>query len=459
MNSKSEPTELDAYLKANPHTELADVLLPDMNGILRGKQLSRAHISDLYQDGIRMPISSYLLDWRGQNIEAIGYGSGDGDPDAFALAAPGSIVPVPWAKRSTAQVMVSLHDEEGNRHFACPRQVLENAAKPLLDMGLKIVIAIEYEFYLVTRDTQTGAVKPAPGKSGHMPSTVNVYGLDDLYEHGALLDEIYASCEVQGIPAETFVSEYAPGQYEINLYHCDDALKACDNAILLERCIKEVARKHGVIATFMAKPFAETAGCGLHVHVSLIDKDGNNVFAGPVDEELNRPVSDMLRHAAGGLLSTMDESTALYAPNANSFRRLRPDSYAPIYSNWGSDNRSVSVRIPGSNEKNIRLEHRVAGADANPYLVVAGVLAGLHHGITEKIEPPAPVIGDGYAQGGTNLPLNWNDALDAFKASKVMPKYLGEQYAQVFEAARRSECNDYQAFVPPLDYEWYLRTA
>ena len=363
MTSTSEPAELEAYFETHPHTELADVLLPDMNGILRGKQLSRDHISDLYGDGIRLPISSYLLDWRGQNIEAIGYGSSDGDPDAFARAIPGSIRPVPWANRSTAQVMVSLHDENGNRHFADPRQVLENAAKPLIDMGLKIVIAIEYEFYLVVRDAETGKVKPAPGQSGDTPTTVNVYGLDDLYEHSAMLDEIHKACEVQAIPAETFVSEYAPGQFEINLHHCDDVLEACDNAILLERCIKEVARKHGVIATFMAKPFAETAGCGLHVHVSLIDKDGNNIFAGPMDEDLNRPVSDALRHAAGGMIATMGESMALYAPNANSYRRLRPDSYAPIYGNWGSDNRSVSVRIPGSNEKNVRLEHRVAGAD------------------------------------------------------------------------------------------------
>jgi len=462
MNHKPDIAEVESFLAAHPDVAIADVLLPDMNGVLRGKQLARGHIKDLFEDGARMPASTYFLDWTGRNVEVLKYGANDGDPDNFALAVPGSIVPVPWASRPTAQTLVSLYDDNGDLHFGDPRGVLQRAAKPLHDMGLKIVIAIEYEFYLVERNPDTGEVKPARTPTfGDRPLTDNVYGLDDLSDRAALFDEIHEACEIQGLPAETFVSEYAPGQFEINLHHCDDVVTACDQAILLERCIREISRKHGMIATFMAKPFAETSGSGLHVHVSLIDKDGNNIFAGPMDPELNRPVSDALRHAAGGMIATMPDAMALFAPNANSFRRLRPGSYAPIFGNWGSDNRSVSVRIPGSNEKNVRLEHRVAGADANPYLVVAGVLAGIHHGMVNKIAPPAPIplSVDGYVEGGSSLPLNWNAALDAFKQSKVMPGYLGEEYAQVFQTARRWECDNFQAVISALDYDWYLRTA
>jgi glutamine synthetase len=460
MTSQSHLEEVEEFLSNHPDVAIADILLPDMNGILRGKQLARNHIKDLYSDGARMPGSTYLLDWTGRNVAALKYGDSDGDPDSFARAVPGSLTLVPWTARPSAQTLVSLYDENGVLHFGDPRGVLQNAAKPLLDMGLKIVIAIEYEFYLVEKNSETGTVQPAPTATfGDRPATTNVYGLDDLADRAVLLDEIHHSCEIQGLPAETFVSEYAPGQFEINLHHCDDVLVACDQAILLERCIREVSRKHGMIATFMAKPFAETSGSGLHVHVSLIDKDGNNIFAGPMNPELNRPVSDALRHAAGGMIATMPEATALFAPNANSFRRLRPGSYAPVHGNWGSDNRSVSVRIPGSNEKNVHLEHRVAGADANPYLVVAGVLAGIHHGITKKIPPPPPIPLNGNAEDGAALPLNWNAALDAFKNGKVMPDYLGKQYAEVFETARRWECDNFQAAVSALDYDWYLRTA
>ena len=263
----------------------------------------------------------------------------------------------------------------------------------------------------------------------------------------------------RAFPAETFVAEYAPGQFEINILHSDDALKACDNAILLERCIKEVARKHGLIASFMAKPFIEQTGSGLHVHISLVDGDGNNVFAGPMDEAIKRPISDTMRHAIGGVVETLPEAMAIFAPNANSYRRLMPGAYAPVNTHWGGDNRTLCIRIPPSDEKAVRIEHRAAGADANPYLVTAAILAGIHHGISNKITPPPPVTGDASEVEGTELPARWEAALDLFAQSKVLPTYLGEEYCKCFHGCRKYEADNFHAHIDPLEYQWYLRTA
>jgi glutamine synthetase len=353
-------------------------------------------------------------------------------------------------------------DTEGKPHFADPRQILTNVLARFTAMGLTPVVAIEYEFYLIDQKAASkGDIRPARGcETGWRPSTTNVYGLEELYDFEALLDEIQQVCDTQKLPAETFVTEYATGQFEINLHHTNDALKACDQAIQLERCIKSVARKHGVIATFMAKPFAKQAGCGLHIHCSLLDNDGNNVLAGEMDEAIGRPISDMMRNAIGGLLTTMREGMAIFAPNANSYRRLKSGTYAPVRGLWGGDNRTVPLRIPGGSEKAIRVEHRVAGADANPYLVMATVLAGMHYGIVNNVTPPPPVTGDGYAMDtGIELPIRWPVALAAFDESNFLDEYLGEEWCDCFLAARSFEEENHHYAIPQIDYEWYLRTS
>lgn len=454
-------SEIEAFLSRHRDVVIIEMLLADMNGILRGKQIARDYASKLYTTGIRMPGSNYLLDWTGQNIPTLKFGTADGDPDYFCFAVPGALRPVPWAERPTAQVLASMYHEDGAPYFADPRYILKRTLTPLAELGLKPTVAIEYEFYLIDQQSAaSGTIEPAASPAGRRrPSETNVYGMDDLQDFETFLSKVHEACAIQGLPAETFVSEYAPGQFEINLHHVDDALLACDQAILLERCIKQVARRQGFIASFMAKPFAETAGSGLHVHVSLFDSKGRNVLAGPVDPVLGRPLSSIMHHAIGGLIDTMTEAMAIFAPNANSYRRLKPGTYAPVKANWGGDNRTVSIRIPGSDEDATRIEHRVAGADANPYLVVAAVLAGIHHGITHKRKPPPPVIGDGYAQEATVLPTRWQGALDAFSQGTVLRHYLGADYWQAFLTARQFECDNFHYQIQPLDYQWYLRTA
>lgn len=457
----SRASEMECFLAAHGDIETVEMMVGDMNGILRGKRLERDHLGDLYGAGVRLPGSNYLLDWSGRNVDGLTYGSSDGDPDYFCRALPGTLKAVPWAKKPMAQVLCEMTTAEGGPHFANPRHLLGRQIERLGALGFRANVALEYEFYLIDADAAAdGDIMPARSPANRWrQSLTNVYGLDGLADFEDFFNDVAAACQAQDLPAETAVSEYGAGQFEINLHYSPDPLQACDQGLLLERAIREVARAHGLIATFMAKPFAERAGSGLHVHVSLIDDAGANVFAGPHDKALGRGVSDTLRHAVAGLMATMAEGMAIFAPNANSYRRLRPGAYAPVKGQWGGDNRTLPIRMPGGPPEATRLEHRVAGADANPYLVVAAVLAGMAHGIANKLAPPPPVVGDGYARKGVNVPIHWPQALDAFSRSKVLAPALGKEWSRCFLAAKRQELETHHHTIPALDFEWYLRTA
>ena len=210
-------------------------------------------------------------------------------------------------------------------------------------------------------------------------------------------------------------------------------------------------------ASFMAKPFEDIAGCGLHIHFSVYDSEGINVFADLSSSE-TPAISDSLRYAVGGLIKCMPESMAIFAPNANSYRRLTPGAYAPLIPNWGYNHRDVSLRIPVSGHQDRRLEHRVAGADANPYLVMAAVISGIHHGITSKIHP-GPMLEEGVEmKGQITLPKTWSQALDVFDAGTTIKGGIGLDFCRVFSSVRRSECDKFAAKVSNIDYEWYLRS-
>lgn len=453
--------EVDAFVKQNPDLRGVDMLIPDMCGILRGKRIGVEAIDKLHEGGVALPGSTYMLDATGQNCETIDYGTRDGDPDYSCLGVSGTLKPVPWAHKPTAQVIASMLTQEGEPYFADPRFILARAAQPLADMGLTPVTAIELEFYLMdAKLDEAGRPRTAAAPvSGQPQTTTQVYGIEELYEFEDFLTDVEDACVAQDVPADTATAEYGPGQYEINLHHVDDPIKACDDAILLKRIIKGVARRHGMTATFMAKPFTDRAGCGMHIHLSLLDKNGKNIFAGPMDEEIGLPAAKALKYAIGGLAKTTKDSMAVFAPNANSYRRFQANSYAPINTAWGVDNRTVSLRIPRADASGMRVEHRIAGADANPYLTMACVLAGVHQGLTKKIEPGPIERDNAYEKPQTDLPLRWWQALSEFSDSKVLKKYLGAHYCEVYAAARSFENDAFQAQIPPLDYEWYLRTV
>jgi glutamine synthetase len=234
-------------------------------------------------------------------------------------------------------------------------------------------MAVE-SFYLV--DGGAKAMPRIPGSD--LPQDGRQFGMmEDLEAVDEFLADVDAWCQLQNVPAGAALAEFAPGQFEINLHHVDDPLRACEHALMLKRVVKAAALKNDLAATFMAKPFAGIPGSGLHIHVSLLDDDGNNIFAGECSDGA---FSETLRRAIGGLAATMGESMAIYAPNANSYRRFVRGAFVPSTPNWGVNHRGVALRSPLSSPVNNRVEIRVAGADATPTRDRRG-MAGLHHGI------------------------------------------------------------------------------
>jgi glutamine synthetase len=235
--------------------------------------------------------------------------------------------------------------------------------------------------------------------------------------------------------------------------HVDDPLLAGDQAVMFKRLIKGIARKQGYSATFMAKPYAKKSGNGMHVHFSLLNEEGVNVFDDGGEEG-----TDVLKHAVAGLLLTMADSMLTFAPHMNSYRRFMVGAHAPTFASWGYENRTVAIRIPESPCAARRIEHRVAGADANPYLVLATILAGALYGIENKLRPSEAIEGDAYSEENQRLvlPNKWDQATDIFSKSKVLEHYLGEEFMRVYTAAKRQEQRKLHEQISDIEYEAYL---
>jgi len=455
---KGIESELDRFLAEYPQTTGFEVLLPDINGMLRGVRATRHDMHGIVESGAYMSASTMLLDSRGVLPEGLETGLKDGDPDFPCRPVPGSFAPVPWSGRPTGQCLAQMFVEETTPCHYDSRYVLQRVLERYAEIGLRPVIALELEFYLLD-DSEAG--RPAPLRT-RIPGThllqdsPRLHGLDDLQELEHFLADVETACAAQRIPIGSTMSEGSPGQFEINLNHVANAELACDHAILLRRLIRGVARKNGMAATFMAKPFADLDGSGMHVHMSLIDAEGRNVFAGRPPASRPDAYAPALRHAVGGLLRAIPQTMAILAPNANSYRRLGPSSFLSVEQAWGVNHRRVALRIPPSDDANVRLEYRPAGADSNPYLVTAAVLAAVHHGITQRVEPPAMVREGQILEGDDGRAVNWEGALDGFERGGLLRDYLGGNFSDTYLRCRRLEAAEYRSRVPDLDYLWYL---
>ncbi|KUM44707.1 glutamine synthetase family protein [Pseudomonas sp. EpS/L25] len=460
MNSLSprvvQLTEANSFLKEHPEIQYVDLLITDMNGVVRGKRVERASLSKVYERGINLPASLFALDINGSTVESTGLGLHIGDADRTCFPIPGTLSPEPWQKRPTAQLLMTMHELDGSPFFADPREVLRRVVQKFDDLGLTLCAAFELEFYLIDQENVNGRPQPPRSPiSGKRPVSTQVYLIDDLDEYVDCLQDMLEAAKEQGLPADAIVKESAPAQFEVNLHHVEDAIKACDHAVLLKRLIKNIAYDHEMDSTFMAKPYPGQAGNGLHVHISLLDKaTGQNIFASD-DPEHHGP----LRHAIAGILDTLPASMAFLCPNVNSYRRFGAQFYVPNAPSWGLDNRTVAVRVPTGNSEAIRIEHRVAGADANPYLMLASILAGIHHGLTQQLDPGAPVSGNSYEQLEQSLPNNLRDALRELDDSPVMNQYISPEYIDIFVACKEAELEEFETTISDLEYNWYLHTV
>lgn len=440
--------EIDAFLTAHPDVATVEVLLADMNGIFRGKQMPIDGLKKIAKGSFPFPITTCFLTANGTNADSIAdeYGS---DPDRFCLPVPGSLKIMPWARKPTAQVQLTMLDSDGAPFFMDPRAVLDGVLARYREAGLSPVVALEYEFFLF----EAGSVPPVPVKPQNgmqAASGPSVYNLDVYYDFEPLMQEIEDSCRTQGLDVTGLVCEYGNGQFEVNLQHTSDVQQACDDALLLKRAVKSVALKHGLLASFMAKPLADEVGNGLHAHVSILNEAGDNIFAGEAGEAA-------LRHAVGGLIETMPEATAFFAPNANSFRRFDPEWFAPVVPNWGENNRRLSVRLPLSDDANRRFEHRVCGADVCPHLITAAILAGAFHGMQEKADPGTPLGEFDQVDFADMLPPRWRIALDTLDQGSVMRRYLGEGFVDLYLRVRRWEEEETHRQISNAEYDQYLR--
>jgi glutamine synthetase len=449
------PEEVAAFLERHPDVEAVQLVITDSNGVARGKNVAREELAALYGAGRNVAGSILGLDVTGEDVEETGLVWSVGDADQLCRPVAGTLARATWLARPTAQVLGTLFELDGRPAKADPRHVLARVVERLRARGCTPVVAVELEFYLLER-ARDGGLRPARGLvSGARGTRIDAYGLGRLDDMSPLFDELYAAGRALGLPVRTLMSEYAPGQFEITLEHRADALRAVDEAVMFKRAVRGVAARHGCVACFMAKPFGELAGSGMHLHASLADAEGRNLCADDAPQG-----SPLLRQAIGGLRATLADAMAVFAPHANSYRRFRALSYAPVAATWGVNNRTVSLRVPAGPPASRHVEHRVAGADANPYLVAAVVLAGMLHGIERRLDPGAPVEGNGYAQAGAgDLPLTWHAALERAAGSAFLADALGAGFLDVFLAVKRRECAKFAALVTDRDYEWYLDTT
>lgn len=442
------------WLRKHPEVRTIRVAAADLNGQARGKRIPARFADKALKDGTRFPFSILNLDIWGEDIDDSPLVFEQGDQDGVLRPTERGFMPMPWLEAPTALLPIWMYRDNGQPYEGDPRHALRSVVDRFKARGLTPVVAMELEFFLIDDSGKTLQVPPSPrsGKRRKAAETMSIRALDAF---DVFFTDLYDACEAMDIPADTSTSETGLGQFEVNLMHCDDALRAADDAWLFKMLVKGLARRHGFAASFMAKPYPEYSGSGLHTHFSVLDEAGDNIFdsGGPKG-------TAALRHAVSGCLSAMHDSALIFAPHANSYERLIPDAHAPTAICWGYENRTSALRIPAGNPAARRIEHRVAGGDVNPYLMLAVILGAALAGLEDTVEPPAPVSGNAYAVPGlAQIPTTWIDAIDAFEGSAVLPRILPRELIRNYVQTKRQEAHYLAEMSREEQVELYLDTV
>ena len=452
MDKSALSSWADSWARKHPDIESFRGIIFDINGVARGKRLPLSQLAKICSGGMRIPLSSANVDIWGRDIEGSKWVFETGDSDGRCEWTGRGPLIMPWSDRSAAIVPLVLYNEDKTPFDGDARNVLAAILDRFETLRLRPVPAFELEFYLADPKAVDGALSNP--LTGAAVIRDGVLSLDDLENFEAILSDIYDACKIQSVAADAAISESGIGQFEVNLRHNEDAMKVADDAMLFKNIVKSVARKHGLAASFMAKPFADRPGNGLHMHFSILDSNGANIF-----DNGDAEGSVMLHHAVAGVLAAMPESMLFFAPHLNSYRRLTPEQHAPMVACWGYENRTAAVRIPGGPPSQRRIEHRVAGADTNAYLVMAAILGAVLCGIEGKMQPPSPIKSSAYNSDHAHmatLPTSWQDSLDIFVSGKMLDEYIPDILRDMVIKTKKQEMKRFSALVTPFEYQSYL---
>lgn len=442
-----------SWLFEHPEVKTIRVAAADLNGVPRGKRVPARFATKVEEEGTRFPFSVLNLDIWGEDIDNSPLVFEAGDPDGVAMPTERGFVPMPWLSSPTALLPLWMYREDGTPFAGDPRHALAAVVERYTALGLTPVVATEMEFYLIDDSGKDIQVPRSPNSGKRRPGA-EILSLRALDAFDIFFSDLYDAAEAMDIPADTAISEAGLGQFEINLMHVDDALRAADDAWLFKTLVRGVARKHGFAASFMAKPYEDYSGNGMHVHFSVLDHNGNNIFA-----DGTAAGTPILQHAIAGCLAALPASALIFAPHGNSYDRLVPDSHAPTSVCWAYENRTAAIRVPGGNPAARRIEHRVAGGDVNPYLMLAAVLGAAITGIEERMAAPAPITGNAYDLKLPQMPGKWSDAIDAFEHSDIIKRIFTPELIRNLVATKRQELHYFAELTPRQEIDLYLDTV
>ncbi|MCA2013927.1 glutamine synthetase family protein [Pararhodobacter sp. CCB-MM2] len=441
------------WLRHHPDVRTIRVAAADLNGQARGKRVPVRFADKIVDEGTRFPFSVMNLDIWGEDIEDSPLVFDSGDADGVLKPTERGFLPMPWLEAPTALLPIWMFHEDGTPFGGDPRHALARVIEKFHAKGLYPVCATELEFYLIDDSGRELRVPPSP-RSGKRRPGADTLALRALDAFDRFFTDLYDCCEAMDIDADTAISEAGWGQFEVNLLHSNDVLKIADDTWLFKMLVRGLARKHGFAASFMAKPYEDWPGNGMHMHFSVTDKDGVNQF-----DDGTREGSTLLKNAVAGCLQAMSGTTLLLAPHWNSYDRFAPGAHAPTGIAWAYENRTAAVRIPSGSVKARRIEHRVAGGDINPYLMMAGVLGAALIGIEDGLTPPAPITGNAYELDLPQMPTTWQDAIDMFERSPEMARIFAPQLMENLVRTKRQELRYMAEMTPQEMLELYLDTV
>jgi len=426
---------------SNRKIEDVEAFVPDMAGSARGKVLPAPKFG---RGDMKMPESVFAQTISGDyvpdpdNVE---------DRDMLLVPDPQTLRPVPWAADPAASVFLDCYHRDGSPVSKSPRAVLRNVLAKYEARGWIPVVAPEVEFYLLSPHSDPNEeAEPPRGRLGWTEGANQPYSIDTMNDFDPFINKLYAYCEAQRIEIDTVSQEMGPAQFELNFLH-GHAVDLADQVFLFKRTVREAAIKHKMHATFLAKPIAGEAGSALHVHQSVVDKQGNNIFSNPDGEP-----SDLFYGFLGGLQHYMNDALLMFAPYVNSYRRFSDPDSSPVNLAWAMDNRTVGLRVPDGSPDARRIENRLAGSDVNPYLVIAASLACGYLGMVEGLTPTKATVGSAYGQD-YGLHRHIYSAVDALRESNAMRDMLGDAFVNLYTALKDAEYQEFQEIITPWERE------